>query len=254
MSAATPVSQFYTGLVAELYEPLASYHASADEYAPFIDRSGQPVLELACGSGLPLLELVCRGYDVDGLDASPDMLARCRERAAAQGLSVTLHQQEMQAMELQRRYRSIYLAGASFNLLASDDDARETLRRMRDHLLPGGGVLIPLERPDVDAIRRSLGLFREAEDREARIRVSAIDVHADERERLVCTRLRYERSRPDGTEERIERDWVMKWWDQETFRAMLQEAGFARVTAIRPDGRTAPADSRSWVFLAGKDE
>ncbi len=83
MSTADPASQFYTGLVAELYEPLVSYRARADEYVPFLDRSGQPVLEIACGSGVPMLDLLRRGYDVEGLDASQDMLALCREKAAA---------------------------------------------------------------------------------------------------------------------------------------------------------------------------
>lgn len=72
----TEPSQFYTGLVAELYEPLVSYRAKAEEYTPFIDRAGQPVLELGCGSGVPMLELLQLGYHIEGLDASADMLAR----------------------------------------------------------------------------------------------------------------------------------------------------------------------------------
>lgn len=60
-------SQFYTGLVAELYDALVSYRPQADEYVPFLERSGTPALELACGSGRPLLDLVARGYDVEGL-------------------------------------------------------------------------------------------------------------------------------------------------------------------------------------------
>ena len=67
-------SQFYTGLVADLYETLASEHARADHYRPFLDRYGTPALELGCGTGWPLLDLVAGGYDVEGLDASPDML------------------------------------------------------------------------------------------------------------------------------------------------------------------------------------
>ena len=102
MTDELPASQFYTGLVSELYDPLASYRASADDYAPFLDSAQQPVLELCCGSGMPMIELLERGYDVHGLDASADMLARCRERAQGQGLEATLYEQEMQHTSLPR--------------------------------------------------------------------------------------------------------------------------------------------------------
>ena len=69
-------SQFYTGLVVDLYEPLLSQRARAEEFAPFLERFGAPALELGCGSGIPLLDLVERGFEVDGLDASAEMLAR----------------------------------------------------------------------------------------------------------------------------------------------------------------------------------
>ena len=78
-------SQFYTGLVSHLYEPLAGGLGKAGDYTGFIDRAGQPVLEICCGAGSPMLDLVRAGYDVEGLDASADMLARFREKAAAAG-------------------------------------------------------------------------------------------------------------------------------------------------------------------------
>ena len=50
----------------------------------------------------------------------------------------------MEAMELRRHYRSIYLAGPSFNLLPDDDTAWRALARIRAHLEPDGSALIPL--------------------------------------------------------------------------------------------------------------
>ena len=91
MTATDDPSQFYSGLIADLYEPLAGELASADVYIPFLDQSGSPALELACGSGVPLLDLVERGYDVDGLDASQDMLDRCHAAAGERGLDISIH-------------------------------------------------------------------------------------------------------------------------------------------------------------------
>lgn len=70
-------------------------------------------LEIDCGTGHPLLDLVEQGLNVDGLDSSRDMLVRCEAGAQARGLRVSLHQQEMQ-------HRTIFFAGASFIVLGSD--------------------------------------------------------------------------------------------------------------------------------------
>jgi cytosine/adenosine deaminase-related metal-dependent hydrolase len=87
-------ASFYTGLVAELYAPLRSETPDPLPYERFVRRYGEPALELACGDGDPLLDLVGQGLDVHGLDSSMDMLARCRARAAERGLHVTLHHQQ----------------------------------------------------------------------------------------------------------------------------------------------------------------
>jgi SAM-dependent methyltransferase len=120
----------------------------------FLDRAGTPALELACGSGLPMLDLVTLGYEVEGLDASADMLARCRASAAARNLSVTLHHAPMQAFALPRRYRAIFLAGASFTLLTSDADAAAALTCIHAHLEPGGGRASPEDRTFIALARR----------------------------------------------------------------------------------------------------
>ena len=88
-----------------------------------VDGLGQVVLRAQLDPTAPrvarLLDLVERGYEVEGLDASQDMLDGCRVKAAERGLQVTLHLGEMQSFSLARRYRSIFLAGASFSLLTT---------------------------------------------------------------------------------------------------------------------------------------
>jgi SAM-dependent methyltransferase len=254
MTDSTAPSQFYTGLVADLYEPLASERSRATDYVPFLERTGTPALELACGSGLPLLDLVALGYEVEGLDASADMLARCRASAAARDLRVTLHQAEMQAFALPRRYRAIFLAGASFTLLTSDADAAAALACIHAHLEPGGSVMIPLEISALSSARRAVGRWREhaaADGSQLRFGVIAASAGADERT-LVC-RVRYERLAPGRAPESLERDWVTRWWAQDQFREMLHAAGFAKVTLVAPDGgRSGPGD-RTFTALARRD-
>jgi SAM-dependent methyltransferase len=248
-------SQFYTGLVADLYEPLVSERSRADDYAPFLERFGTPALELCCGSGLPLLDLVERGFAVEGLDASQDMLDRCRASARERGLEVVLHRAEMQSFSLPRHYRSIFLAGASLTLLTSDQDAARTLERIYAHLEPGGAALVPLEIPDVDATRRSLDHFREVTSEGGdRLRVGAVALAEGEDGQSLSIRLRYERIPAllsgNGEPEIVERDWKRRWWSQSAFGQMLDAAGFADIRFLEPERGPARPDASVFVALA----
>jgi SAM-dependent methyltransferase len=244
-------SQFYTGLVADLYEPLLSERARPEDYIPFLEASGTPALELACGSGLPLLDLLARGYEVEGLDASQDMLDRCHARAADRSLEVTLHRAEMQSFTLSRRYRSIFLAGASFTLLPTDEDAASALERIYAHLELGGRALIPLEIVDVGAVRGSIGRFREATTEAGdRLRVGMIEFAVSMDGRTLSHRLRYEHIPTNGEPRVVERDWKRRWWSQNLFREMLIFAGFDEVTFLAPEGGPAQTDASAFVALA----
>src|SRR5262245_54274000 len=119
---------FYTGLVAEAYAPLRSSRSDPAVYERFVRRCGEPALELACGHGEPILDLVAAGLDVTGLDISPDMIHRARALATARGLTAEFVCAPMQDFALGRTFRSIYIAGPSFQLILDLDDARDALR------------------------------------------------------------------------------------------------------------------------------
>ena len=257
MSTSDDPAHFYTGLVAELYEPLVGDPTRADDYVAFLEASGGPTLELACGGGTPMLDLIERGYEVDGVDSSPDMIAKCRRRAAEREIEVTLYEQEMQRLDVPKRYRSIFLAGASFTLLPSDDAAARTLRAMHDHLLPGGSVLIPLTQVGPGPARQKMpgGPPREARGESGeQLSVQALDVEIDREARTITTVLRYERRAPGGEPESVEREWQTRWWSQPHFRSLLEEAGFSRITAVDPAGGRAAEDAPTFVFLAQRGD
>ena len=106
-------------------------------FKDLIEASGQPALDLGCGSGRLLLPCLQAGLDVDGCDYSQDMLAQCQARAERLGLSPALYAQAMHALDLPRRYRTIYACG----VIGLGGERRLTLqafRRCYDHLRQGG--------------------------------------------------------------------------------------------------------------------
>jgi SAM-dependent methyltransferase len=109
--------------------------------------AGGPVLELACGSGRLLLPIRRAGVDIDGLDASPAMIARLRERARAEGLDVRAEVADMRDFSMGRRYARIFCAFNGFAHCETTDDQLAVLRSARRHLVPGGAVVIHMSYP-----------------------------------------------------------------------------------------------------------
>lgn len=241
-------ADFYTGLVARIYRHLRGHQPDPEPYARFIARSGEPALELGCGDGDPLLDLRALGLDVEGLDASADMLERCRARAASRGIDVVLHEATFETMDLGRRYRSVFLAGATLNLLPDDDSIEAALERIVAHLDPGGSVLVPLFIPGPVTVDK-LGEPRETTDEQGHVmRVTTMSVERDEDARRQTTMLRYELDEGDGVQS-VERPWVVHWVEQDRFATMAARAGLTVARVVGATGGPATPDDSTFTFL-----
>jgi SAM-dependent methyltransferase len=120
---------------------------------PFFKKyveAGQPALDVACGTGRLLIPYLRAGLEVDGCDISPDMLALCRERAEREGFSPNLYAQPMHRLDIPRTYRTIFVCGG-FGLGGNRDHDVEALRRIHDHLEPGGVFILDNEAPYNDS-------------------------------------------------------------------------------------------------------
>ena len=249
-STRTEHGQFYTGLVADLYEPLAGSLAEAAPIKKFVRHYGGPALELACGGGHPMLELLADGLEVHGIDSSEDMLQRCRDRAAAAGLSPTLACQLMQELDMPGSYACCYLAGASFCLMADVDDARATLQRVHAHLVAGGAFLVSAFRPG--RLDGPAEPTEQLQDDGTRISVVAIAQSEDASSQTIATTLRYVRERPGATSEVVEREWVTRWYTAKEMTALLEATGFAIHRLTDYEGNPVEADATDFSAVAIK--
>ena len=202
-------SDFYTGLVAELYEPLAGGVTDSARFIRFVGDHGEPAQGICCGTGLPLLDLLEAGLDVEGLDFSEDMLKLCAVAARDRGVVANLHH--------------------SITMLTSDDDLCKTLESIVRGLAPGGTVMFDLDIPDVDKLRKNIGHFKEKQDDGITIRVGMTSVVSSEDGRNVIMKLRYERVGLDGSIEAVDRPWSRRIWSLEQFCLLLGESGLAVV-------------------------
>ncbi|HRQ39735.1 MAG TPA: class I SAM-dependent methyltransferase [Chloroflexota bacterium] len=141
-----------------MYNQIADYydltHAHLTEDIPFVlalARQAQgPVLELGCGSGRLLRPLAQAGVTVTGLDNSPAMLARARERLAQEPAAVqtrvTLVEGDMTGFVVNGRFPLILIPYNTFMHLDSAQ-ALACLKQARRHLPAGGQLFIDLANP-----------------------------------------------------------------------------------------------------------
>ena len=116
-------------------------------WADFIERliaqnytEGKPelVLDLACGTGSMTLELASRGYDMTGVDYSPEMLDEARSRAEKRGLDVLWLCQDMREFELYGTVDVTVCCLDSINHLTSSRDLGKCLSLVHNYLIPNG--------------------------------------------------------------------------------------------------------------------
>jgi SAM-dependent methyltransferase len=203
-------------------------------YQALLRETGEPVLDVGCGTGRLLLDFLAQGIDIDGLEISPDMVAILRSKAAAAGLAVDgrIHLQAMEDLSLARRYRTIIVPSSSFCLVLDPLAAAEAIGRFYAHLAPGGTLALPIYTydrpadetwtkeaalPDGRVVRR---IARAWVDAAARLE------HTDETYELLdggrVVETQHQRRSPST-----------RGWSQAEIRDLLHGAGFVDIRLVR---------------------
>lgn len=137
----------YRAMVASSWDLLRGDPADFPDrqfFRDVVQNSGEPVLDVGCGTGRLLVEFLADGIQIEGVDISPEMIAICRQKALEQSLQPVLYVQAIETLDLPRRYRTIIVPSSTFQLVADLDGARAALDRFREHLLPGGTLALSI--------------------------------------------------------------------------------------------------------------
>lgn len=244
----------YRGLVAQYWDLLrgdTSKWSSRPYFLELIRRSGQPALDVACGTGRLLLDYLKEGIDIDGVDISQDMIALAGQNAHAEGLSPRLYVQPMQNLDLPRLYRTIIVPSSSFLHLTKREDAASALARFLQHLLPGGLLAMSMRIMDASEPEIDWELEAEAEHPENGSVIRRwFRCRYEPDRRLQHTEDRYELVR-DGQvvhSETYVASPFLTWRPLGEALAMLCENGFVDVRADS-DFKFAPATDRDSSFI-----
>lgn len=135
-------------LISKLYDKVnedIDYSAWADFIEQIIKKEykvGTPelVLDLGCGTGRMTLELAARGYDMTGVDISPEMLDAARDSAEKKGMAdkILWLCQDMTEFELYGTVDVTVSCLDCINHLESKADLEKCLALVHNYLIPDG--------------------------------------------------------------------------------------------------------------------
>jgi len=140
---------------ADLYDGF-NYH---DDDIPFYLAQARaargPVLEFCCGTGRLTLPLAQAGIDITGLDFTPSMLERAREKARAVGLKPRFVRGDMRRASLRKRFKLVFIPYNSLQNTYPIADVERVLANVRRHLAPAGRFVFDIFNPSLSYIMKA---------------------------------------------------------------------------------------------------
>ena len=118
------------------------------------EKYGDPILELACGTGRLAIPIAEQGMQVTGLDIAEPMLARARRKAADRGAAVEWVRADCRDFTLNRRFRLIFLAYNSVGHLHDLESVAACFSCVRRHLTEHGRFILDSLNPRLDTLTR----------------------------------------------------------------------------------------------------
>lgn len=127
--------------------------------------TGGPVLEIGVGTGRVAAAVAQAGVDVVGIDISPSMLERARETLVTEEVEdrVTLVEADMRDFSIDRSFPLAILPYRVFAHARTTDEQVATLAAIRDHLDPGGRIVLNVTVPHVADLSAWDGLRHEGQ-------------------------------------------------------------------------------------------
>ena len=217
------------------YDPIAGlyYHEWDDWYLPqaaaaldslFFSKlePRASVLDVCCGCGHVTRELVARGYQVTGIDASAELIAQ-----AMLGLpGATFVVGDVREFESAERFDGALSTFDSLNHILELPELETVFRNVHRALLAGAPFVFDMNSEEAYRIGE--------QGWTARVAPSSVSLVRGRRllgAKQVATEVVWFRQSADGGWERRDSSVTQRWYERDEVRAALESVGFSDVTA-----------------------
>lgn len=243
------------GAFAEYYDSLTSnvsYDETAKYVADILNENGIKegiLLDLACGTGTMSVQMAKRGYEVIGIDNSPEMLSEAREKACEAEEDILFLCQDMCDIDLYGTVECTICLLDSLNHLESEEELLSAFKGVSLFTVPGGLFIF-----DVNTEYKHkcvLGDNTFVYDNE--------DVYCvwqneyDDESKTVEIFLDFFEEE-NGLYRRSSEYFTECAFSDETIRRLLEEAGFSDVKAYGELSRHAPSETEERIFYVARKD
>lgn len=137
--------------IAPYYDAVYGDHHDIAFYRNIARQFGEPVLEIGCGTGRVMLELLKLGCEVGGIDNSKALLDVLRKKVEKlpddEKGHVRVKQADMRDFQMDRRYRLAMIPASALLHLPSTKDKEQCLRAVFEHVINGGKMAVDVYNP-----------------------------------------------------------------------------------------------------------
>lgn len=102
------------------------------------------VLELGCGTGRVTIPMAEMGIDVTGVDISPAMVCKLKEKAANSGVILKSHVMDMRHLRLDQNYQLVVIPYRGFQSLMDVEGQEKCLNSIHRHIEHGSKVIVDM--------------------------------------------------------------------------------------------------------------
>ncbi len=170
---------------ARIYDGLNTFLSDWPFYKKWLpSHKDAKILELCCGTGRLTLPIAKEGYTICGVDYTPSMLERAKEKTAEEGLAIEFIEADMRTLNLPEKFDLILIPFNSIHHLYTNEGLFQALKVVADHLKEGGTFLLDCFNPNIQYLV-------EAEKEQQKI---AEYTTSDGREVLIKQTMHYEKA------------------------------------------------------------
>ncbi|MFX0000999.1 MAG: class I SAM-dependent DNA methyltransferase [Candidatus Hodarchaeota archaeon] len=136
----------------KLIEDIPFYVKNAKDY-------GDPILELACGTGRVTIPIAQNKLSITGLDILSTMLKEAKRKSKEVGVKIKWIEADMTNFDLNKKFNLILIPGCAFNALIDLKSVEDCLICVKKHLKSNGGFIFDAFNPNLDILVRDPSKF-----------------------------------------------------------------------------------------------